>query len=144
MNNVVWVLAYKDSGGSYQAAEFVHPDITSGIEEAATLLAEDGACDPRLIQVILDPCSPLLLEADLRALLEREKAQALEGEEDGLQKAINLLEDRALLHTDDLEQAADPSSVAEHILETLEEAMDAAENESDEDDDEDIQGVRRR
>jgi hypothetical protein len=126
MQNVCWVLAYKVDG-VYVPTEFVHPDISSGLEEAGTLLEEDPSSDPKLIQVVLSASNPLLLEADIRALLEEAKAKAPVHEVDGLQAAITLLENRALLHTDDLEQVADPQAVAEHIIETLENAEDAEE-----------------
>lgn len=118
--NVVWVLAYK-MGGVYVSHEYIIPDIVEGIEEASKLVEEDPSCDPKLIQVILDPANQALAEADTLSVLEERlsKTPPSSSEYLGLQAAITTLKDRSVFFVGDADMALTPREAAEEIIDRL-------------------------
>ncbi len=60
MPNVCWLVATKDGEGEYFPENEVYDDFDEAIHKAFELLQDDPQCDPRAIQVILDPEHPCL------------------------------------------------------------------------------------
>lgn len=117
--NVCFVLAYKDHQGDYIPHDYVLEDIEEAIGEAAALVEEDPACDPRVIQVVLDPVSPVLTEQAIVALLEAKQAEMGGDHAKGLAAAITLLKDRQPLVVGDLDQSETAVDLVDLIASTF-------------------------
>lgn len=89
--NVCYVLACKEDG-IYVPLDDVYQDLETAVHEAAALLDEDPACDPRLVQVLLDPQHPrvtLTMAADeIEDLARRAEGGAYQ---DGILRAVAAL-----------------------------------------------------
>src|SRR5688572_23445006 len=69
---VCYVLASRDADGDYLPEEMVYTEFEEAVGDAALLLAEDPACDPKVLQVILDPGHPSLSALRIADAIEDE------------------------------------------------------------------------
>jgi hypothetical protein len=69
----VWVVAAKDDSDTYAAVEEVFYTFQDALEEAIEVGIEAPGSDPRVIQVLLDPSSPVFLGMTLLASLRAEQ-----------------------------------------------------------------------
>lgn len=56
MNSIVWLVAYKEPDeDTYQSDDYVYEDFQEAFDACMELQTLDPMCDPRIVQVILDP-----------------------------------------------------------------------------------------
>jgi hypothetical protein len=103
--NVCWIIACKDSTGEYIPDDAVYVDFEEAIQMAIAALDEDPTQDPRVVQVILDPCHPSLYMRRVGAEVEAAMTQADAGKRQGLELALSILMREAEVQTvDEAEQ----------------------------------------
>ena len=118
--NVIFVVAYKDEGGIYLASDYTYTDVVEAIQVASDYLLEDSACDPKVIQVVLDPASPHVVEMALLARLgdEARKVSCTPERRAALEAAAKVIGDRLSPDVHDLNLI----ETAEDLLTAIEEA----------------------
>lgn len=103
--NVIWVLALKGEDGNYYSNGEVYDTFEEGVQEACEAIEDDATCDPRLVQVLLDPNHMACMMAKAVAALQ----PLMAGVEDtgygkGVQRCIDALEELGTpLNVDEVE-----------------------------------------
>lgn len=56
VNSVVWLVAYREPDeDTYQTDDYIYDDFQDAFDACVELQTHDPMCDPRIVQVILDP-----------------------------------------------------------------------------------------